>query len=67
LQIFNKDKYPELEIAQRYAQPVDFSTSGRTSELKELSSLILENTERTGLRKNHPLMLSSIVDFCVFR
>jgi hypothetical protein len=41
LQIFNKDKYPELAIVKRYSEVVDFEQTGRTTELKELSTLIL--------------------------
>lgn len=66
LRILNTDKYPELEIASRYSEVVD-SKQDRTALLKELSALILEDSGRTGLRKNNPLLLSSVVDFCVFR
>lgn len=39
----------------------------RASMFRDLERIIVEDTSKLGLTKNNPLLLSSIVEFCIFR
>lgn len=67
LEMFNKSYSEKKVLGDCGVEVVEDPEKDRVAMLKDLEKIIVEDTSKLGLTKNNPLLLSSIVEFCIFR